>query len=506
MRVALPCRLPKREKAARAAAPETRDEAARPAAERLVAVVAVHGMGQQLHFETIQDVVDGLLRAEAAAGHAPPEQVGRIVELDGRRLARAEVSLHDRAGRLVGVHVYEGYWAPLTEGQISLWETMKFLLQSAAGGFLRFFDVFHRFLFGRWRNFGRHVGVRLLLGVLGWFVLSLLALNTALATILLRLLVLDRPPDTPALHAFTQALALLLAIVLALGLLVGSSHLARSHLARRSWRLVAQFPAFAALAMAVLATSAIGVLGLFGELAPFRAPALAIWQSFLAGARLGPAAEWITRFPAAVVVVWLLTAWASYQARYFLLEYVGDVAIYVSANKVNRFAQVRERVKAEITEVLKTVYGMDGYEGVIVLAHSLGSVIAYDAINSLITDEVLAPAGGTDIVARTRLFLTFGSPLNKTAFLFDTKLRRTATTRALLSAAVQPLITDAAFRRFPWENLSSPADVISGKLRFYDSGSCRVREFLDPSAVTLLWAHEEYWDGPLLFERVRAAL
>jgi hypothetical protein len=127
-------------------------------------------------------------------------------------------------------------------------------------------------------------------------------------------------------------------------------------------------------------------------------------------------------------------------------------------------------------------------------------------LNALISRELLSGAASSQVARRTRLFLTFGSPLNKTAFLFDTKLARSATTRALLSAAVQPLITDAAYRPFPWENLYSPADPISGRLTYFESETCRVREFADPSAVTLLWAHEEYWRGPLLFERIRAAL
>ena len=478
-----------------------------PAPARTVAVIAVHGMGQQLHFETIQDVVDGLLRAETAAGHAAPEQVGRLVQWEEKRLARAELALHDRGGRPVGVHVYEGYWAPLTEGQISLWETTRFLLSSAVAGFLRFFDVFRRYLFGRWENFGRHIGVRLLLGILGCFILSLLAFNTALGTMAGRLLVLDRSPGAAAFLAFTQQIGILLLLVIVLWALLWSSHrVLRSWLAPIPARSAAQVPAWIVLSAAVLGTTAVGILGLLEQLAPSREWAIVEWQAFLAATRLGAVAAALTSHPIAMALVWAATVWVSFEVRYFLLEYVGDVAIYVSANRVDRFARVREQVKAEITSVLRAVYAAEEYEGVILMAHSLGSVIAYDALDALISDELLTGGPGTDVVRRTRLFLTFGSPLDKTAFLFDTKLRRSATTRALLSAAVQPLITDAAFRTFPWENLSSPADVISGKLRFYDGDGCRVTEISDPHAVTLLWAHEEYWDGPLLFERIRHAL
>jgi hypothetical protein len=464
-------------------------------------------MGQQLHFETIQDVVDGLSRVEIAAGHPPPEQVGRIVEMGDRRLARAEIQMHDDAGVPVAVHVYEGYWAPLTEGQISLWETMKFLLSSAVAGLLEFFDVFQRYLFGQWRNFGRHIGVRVLLFGLGGFILSLLAFNTALATMAGRMLALDRPPGSAAFLAFTQQIGFVLVLVVLLGTLLWASHAMRAAgSARARGRFLSQVPALAVLIAAVLATTAVGVLGLLVQLGPSRGWAISVWERFLEAADLRSPAAWMTIHPVVMASIWGATVWASLAARYFLLEYVGDVAIYVSANRVNRFARVREEVKKEIAAVFSAVYGAQGYEGIIVAGHSLGSVMAYDALNGLITQELLGGAAASEVALRTRLFVTFGSPLNKTAFLFDTKLRRSATTRALLSAAVQPLITDAAYRPFPWENLYSPADFISGKLGFYESETCRIREFSDPAAVTLLWAHEEYWQGNLLFERIRTAL
>ena len=504
MRVAPPRRLPLR-------APAEAAGAAGPAAAahpgRTIALVAVHGMGQQLHFETIQDVVDGLLRVEAAAHHPPPEQVGRIVQMGDRRLARAEIQMHDAAGGLVSVHVYEGYWAPLTEGQISLWETMKFLLSSAVAGFLEFFDVFQRYLFGQWRNFGRHMRVRLLLAVLGCFILSLLAFNTALATMAGRMLALDRSPGSAAFLAFTQQIGFVLLLVVLLGALLWVSHVMRGRgFAPARGHFASQVPALVVLAAAILATTAVGILGVLVQLTPSRGWAIARWETFLSASGLHGAAGWVTLHPVVMALVWAATAWASFEARYFLLEYVGDVAIYVSANRVNRFARVREQVKSEITAVMSAVYAAAGYDGVIVVGHSLGSVIAYDALNALITEELLAGATTSKVVGRTRLFVTFGSPLNKTAFLFDTKLARSATTRALLSAAVQPLITDAAYRTFPWDNLWSPADFISGKLGYYESETCRIREFSDPAAVTLLWAHEEYWQGTLLFERIRAAL
>ncbi len=60
------------------------------------------------------------------------------------------------------------------------------------------------------------------------------------------------------------------------------------------------------------------------------------------------------------------------------------------------------------------------YHHVVVVGHSLGSVVAYDLLNRLILDDnIVAYAGvGTSRAAahRTPLLLTYGSPLQKLAF------------------------------------------------------------------------------------------
>src|SRR5213080_2751829 len=58
-----------------------------------------------------------------------------------------------------------------------------------------------------------------------------------------------------------------------------------------------------------------------------------------------------------------------------------------------------------------------GYSRVVVVGHSLGSVLAYDTLNALINeDQVCAKQRG--VVSKTRALITFGSPLDKTAFMF----------------------------------------------------------------------------------------
>ena len=153
----------------------------------------------------------------------------------------------------------------------------------------------------------------------------------------------------------------------------------------------------------------------------------------------------------------------------------------------------------------KAIYSSDEYEGVVWVGHSLGSVVVYDALNGIIMDDELVERKAR-AVARTRLLLTFGSPLDKIAFIFGAQLAD-AKSRDALAASFQPLILDYdRFRTIPWVNIWSPADIISGDLDFYDDlGKSKGREVdnvVDTRATTPLLAHVEYWKNDLLFERL----
>jgi hypothetical protein len=152
------------------------------------------------------------------------------------------------------------------------------------------------------------------------------------------------------------------------------------------------------------------------------------------------------------------------------------------------------------------------YRRCAVVAHSLGSVVAYDVLNRMIQEDETATvtAARLEVVARTPLFLTLGSPLDKTAFVFGVAGKNTTEAREALAASVQPMICDYAFRPRRWVNIFSPWDVVSGSLDFYDlPGSVdprKVENVPDPAATTLLAAHLEYWKNPLLFEILHAEL
>ena len=111
------------------------------------------------------------------------------------------------------------------------------------------------------------------------------------------------------------------------------------------------------------------------------------------------------------------------KVREILVQYVGDVAIYVSANKLDRFDRVfRNEIKEAARSVVSsifTAYDLNTnaylYDRVALVWHSLGSVIAYDTLNRLMLEDWLS-GSALQVSQRTKSLITFGSPLNKTAF------------------------------------------------------------------------------------------
>src|SRR4051812_32191922 len=98
--------------------------AAAEAAAR-TAVFVAHGMGQQVPLETLQTVADGLRKRSTASATWD----ARTVLVGGEQMQRLEIGLTD-GERKQRVDVYEAYWAPLTEGAVTLRDVFRFLFSA----------------------------------------------------------------------------------------------------------------------------------------------------------------------------------------------------------------------------------------------------------------------------------------------------------------------------------------------------------------------------------------
>ena len=474
------------------------------------AILTIHGMGQQIPFETIDAFTIGLVeedkrRRKELGLPPPPPALARNVKVGAKVFQCTELELGGPSGP-VEVDVYEAYWAPFTEGRVELKQVFGFLMRGAGRGLVTSLRPFRRWMFGGIQTFDRHWKTTLAFVAGACFVLVLLLLNLGAVPVLLRALKVGPQFErlTPAVVEDLTALAIAFFIpIIACGLLMKAA----LWLKRKDdfERLVHTLALILWPLLALVVVCAVGTLSGFGVLA-FRNWSQPEAQSLFGWPRLTP--KW-------TILVWLGVFVATLWIRRFLIQYVGDVAAYVSPETLDRFYELRNEIKDFAAEIGRGLYqqkAADGeawlYRDVIVVGHSLGSVVAYDLLDRLIVEDTLG--AGLGVLDRTRGLLTFGSPLDKTAFIFGFRGSETGVPREILAARVQPLIDSYDFRTFPWVNVFSAADLVSGRLRFYDtpsppSGAARRRRVWnrrDPDAKIPLAAHLEYWHNPTLFRRL----
>lgn len=153
------------------------------------------------------------------------------------------------------------------------------------------------------------------------------------------------------------------------------------------------------------------------------------------------------------------------------------------------------------------------YDRIVLAGHSLGSVVAYDTLNALTQRDLANDAAmAVGVVARTGTLITFGSPLDKVAFIFGTQVTGRKV-REALAGGVQPLIVDYQYRPARWINLYAKADLIAGRLDYFDvpasgeGASKRVKNEIDTEASAFPpAAHTDYWGHEILKRSLHEAV
>jgi hypothetical protein len=547
----------------------------------------VHGMGQQVPFETLDGLAEGIMRvahpAPGADGFAPRV---RTVRVGDQTVQRVELDVFERNTR-VELHLYEAYWAPVTEGEVKLSDVISFLFSACFRGLLNVFRPFHRAMFDqvvetkiRFRA-ATEITLSLLTlaslivinavivasgaakyGLTGqqfhiadnWVALSATASCLSAVAIAFGLILflaeLSQPSGAAKWSARIISVAVWMAFYLTLAaILTGAASLAvfAAYSGAKfspSDPLFPQLQAFASLLVAAIVVFTLFVLAFKGILrsvgrevrsaipyTPFFFLSIGIFLvAFFGPMLIGFGAisfsgysillGWV-RSP---FWVWPMLLLVSALVRELMIQYVGDVAAYVTSQNLDRFNKIRQRIKQIALDSARAVYlaqenGEFLYDKIAVVGHSLGSVIAYDTLNALLNAEKLSLTE-LKIASRTCLLETFGSPLDKIAFFFNVQGNEAFHIREQLAAAVQPLITNYEdFRRFPWINVYSPNDIVSGKVELYDlpmKGQPEpiqrlihehgVQRFRDPDAIVPLVAHVAYWKNKVVWEKLLAAV
>ncbi len=195
-----------------------------------------------------------------------------------------------------------------------------------------------------------------------------------------------------------------------------------------------------------------------------------------------------------------------------IIDYVGDIAIYTTTDVKSRHYEIRQAVlNGAVQKIIKLLEG--GYEQIIIAGHSLGSVVAYDALNR-INQQMNVGNVEKNFSSKLVGLVTFGSPLDKIAFFFREHIERnkyirrqilehfhsfkakksTASYRHPLSNPLSRLLDHIV-----WVNYWNKNDPISGHLDFYEIPDGNVHLPLNaPWGVS----HVKYWDFRPMYDDI----
>ncbi len=201
-----------------------------------------------------------------------------------------------------------------------------------------------------------------------------------------------------------------------------------------------------------------------------------------------------------------------------LVTLIEDIAIYTTTDPKSPYHKIRQRILTESLTFLKAILKdkQANYDQVILVGHSLGSCIAYDTLNLLSLQASVATDGGKSLlIDKITGLITFGSPLDKTAFFFQQMIPkeqyiRRSILKHLKSFRVRPLINSSNqhFSKNPvtsplnnirWVNYYHLKDPISGHLDYYQN----LENVLMTYPAT--WGnqgHQGYWTHPSFYQDI----
>jgi hypothetical protein len=526
-------------RAAQAVAPEpfltSADDAAGGAGR--AAVLVIHGIGSQPPLATLGTVAQGLLRRARANGDAV-EAEAVLVESNGRSHSAVRFTGAGTPGAFTEVDVFEFAWQGLVQGRIRAVQVLVWLLATG----LAPLDLRRHWRVLRdagedapgpaavvLRQAGIAAGLLLLVvALLATLAAAVSALprawpvvREAAASASVALAWADLAPLALSAVAATLTLLLVKAAVLDLW---SSARRRRDH-ARDGldWGgsyADAVLPWARAAAVAAVSSAAV-------------AAALLAWSA-PAWAALVPVVLDALRAPG--VAVGAAAAAALVLLARLLVRVVGDIALYVTSDTSSPFHRSRAEIKRAGEDLLVGLlslgedleagaeHGATGaggrdrhgalvpYDAVVLVGHSLGSVIAFDLVNVLSRRARSEGPPPTRVrpLLKLRGLLTFGSPLDKVAYFFRERLDDGASVHAQLLShrhATKRRASrrdDGPYRLAPyrvpfgwlrWVHLYAYADPISNPLVFYDVDERRARPYRAP------WnAHGRYWHDPATYQ------
>jgi hypothetical protein len=212
-------------------------------------------------------------------------------------------------------------------------------------------------------------------------------------------------------------------------------------------------------------------------------------------------------FPPQIAWGLVIILLAALSAR-LLIDYVGDIPLYVDADEKSVFYQTRVEIKETGMSLIKSLLSDEaGYKSVYIIGHSLGSVIAYDCLNQVMRE---VRAGIWIDLRKLRGLITFGSPLDKIYYFFRDAVGDQQAVLAQIQSFLHGFRKKSSGRDYQpygfaryelpnmpnltWINIYSPFDIVSDRLEFY-----QVDEQIQMPYLSPITAHTRYWQDPKFY-------
>lgn len=172
------------------------------------------------------------------------------------------------------------------------------------------------------------------------------------------------------------------------------------------------------------------------------------------------------------------------RAKKLFVDYMGDVAIYTTTDVKSKHYYVRKSILDDSVKEVKTLIDGERYENIIIAGHSLGSVIAYDTLNKVVQRVNEEQDEWCSAVTKISGLITFGSPLDKTAFFFREHTAQDQCVRRQMLAQLhcfknkdlnlkdEKIRVEGPYEKMldntvQWINFWDEKDTVSGQLDFY---------------------------------------
>jgi hypothetical protein len=197
-----------------------------------------------------------------------------------------------------------------------------------------------------------------------------------------------------------------------------------------------------------------------------------------------------------------------------IVNLLGDLVIYTTSDVRSRNYEIRQKMLSGAVEELRLLLNNDYYQQIIVAGHSLGSVVAYDALNR-ITQDISSEGGiSPDLALKIAGLVTFGSPLDKIAFFFQEHAPRENFVQRQILAHFHsykgitlpgdndPIAIDDPIRhdldKSVWLNFYHLNDLISGHLDAYKLDE----NIQSRKKVGIIEAHTHYWKYNRMYRKI----